>query len=194
LRTPQAVLANDTASPLLLSGPFTVEAVQPQELSLDDGASPIGGAPERGEETFDLGEPETATLPLAGKENREADAKNADSYIENMIRLLRLDGVRFPDTKEMKFSRRFCISVRSYWLGEQTEPIVPFDRCHHSSIPGWLAIARLWHAARDQLYEFAAGSLALVVSGARVRPKTARFASHCLAGVGGLELGNVRLS
>jgi adenine-specific DNA-methyltransferase len=83
-----------------VSGPFTVEAVQPQELSLDEGASPIGGAPEREEDTFDLGKPETDILLPVGTENREADAKNADSYIENMIRLLRLDGVRFPDTRK----------------------------------------------------------------------------------------------
>ena len=96
-----------------VSGPFTVEAVQPQELSLDDNASPIGGAPEPNGETFDLGKPQTDALPPAGVENREADAKNADSYIENMMRLLRLDGVRFPDNKEMKFSRLDQMGARS---------------------------------------------------------------------------------
>jgi hypothetical protein len=28
----------------------------------------------------------------------------------------------------------FCMSVRSCWFGEQTKPIVHFDRCHHSSL------------------------------------------------------------
>jgi adenine-specific DNA-methyltransferase len=97
-----------------VSGPFTVEAVQPQELSLDDGASPIGGVPEPAEEIFDLGKGEAAVLPPAGTgENPETDAKNADSYIENMTRLLRIDGVRFPDNKEMKFSRLDPMGARS---------------------------------------------------------------------------------
>ena len=86
-----------------VSGPFTVEAVQPPALSLDDGTSPIGGAPERAGETFDFSELHEANSETG--ENRETDAKNADRYIDNMIRLLRLDGVRFPDNKEMKFSR-----------------------------------------------------------------------------------------
>jgi adenine-specific DNA-methyltransferase len=108
-----------------VSGPFTVEAVQPQELSLDEADSPIGGAPEPDTETFDgssepqrqeiaegpapahvgNAEPIDLAMPARVGENREAEARNADSYIENMIRLLRLDGVRFPDNKEMKFSR-----------------------------------------------------------------------------------------
>ena len=88
-----------------VSGPFTVEAMQPQELSLDDSASPIGGAPEPDEEIFDTGNGVGATPPAGIGEDRDADAMNADTYIDNMIRLLRLDGVRFPDNKEMKFSR-----------------------------------------------------------------------------------------
>jgi adenine-specific DNA-methyltransferase len=93
-----------------VSGPFTVEAVQPQELSLDH-ESPIGGAPEPDEEkeTFDLRRLESSGFG----ENREADVKNADSYVDTMIRLLRLDGVRFPDNKEMKFSRLEPLGMRS---------------------------------------------------------------------------------
>jgi adenine-specific DNA-methyltransferase len=108
-----------------VSGPFTVEAVQPQELSLDEADSPIGGAPEPDTETFDGGaepqrqeiakgptpayvgnaEPIDLAMPAGVVQNREAESRNAESYIENMIRLLWLDGVRFPDNKEMKFSR-----------------------------------------------------------------------------------------
>lgn len=70
-----------------VSGPFTVEAVQPPELSpgqLEEAESPIGGAPE-----------ELSTF----------DAKNAESYLDHMQQLLEMDGVRFPDNKEKAFSR-----------------------------------------------------------------------------------------
>ncbi|MFZ0494750.1 MAG: hypothetical protein WBD78_04805 [Methylocella sp.] len=96
-----------------MSGPFTVEAVQPQELSLDESAVPIGGAPEPDEETFDIGKGEVAMPPAGIGEDREADAKNADTYIDNMTRLLRQDGVRFPDNKEMKFSRLDAMGAQS---------------------------------------------------------------------------------
>ena len=39
---------------------------------------------------------------LPGLEN---DPTNAEAYLEKMIRLLRLDGVRFPDNKAVKFGR-----------------------------------------------------------------------------------------
>lgn len=68
-----------------VSGPFTVEAVQPPEQSIGVYDSPIGGAPEELEDTFDL--------------------KNVDSYLDEMTRLLRMDGVRFPNNRESKFSR-----------------------------------------------------------------------------------------
>ncbi len=96
-----------------VSGPFSVEAVQPQEFSLDDDASPIGGAPEPDEETFDIGQGEAAMPPAGIGEDRETDTRNADTYIDNMIRLLRLDGVRFPDNKEMKFSRLDAMGAQS---------------------------------------------------------------------------------
>ena len=85
-----------------------MEGVIPAEESIDDGEeeSPIGGAPEA-LETFgrdgspsrpdDGGFGETA-LPIAN------DPQNAEAYLDKMIRLLRGDGVRFPDNKVMKFS------------------------------------------------------------------------------------------
>lgn len=96
-----------------VSGPFSVEAVQPQEFSLDESASPIGGAPEPDEQTFHIGKGEVAMPPAGIGEDREADAKNADTYIDNMIRLLHMDGVRFPDNKEMKFTRLDPMGARS---------------------------------------------------------------------------------
>jgi adenine-specific DNA-methyltransferase len=95
--------------------------VQPQELSLDDGTSPIGGAPEPLGRTFEVGTPDIAT------ENRETDAKNADSYIDSMIRLLRLDGVRFPDNKEMKFSRLDAMGALSATIHAEGRWIQPSE-------------------------------------------------------------------
>jgi len=68
-----------------VSGPFTVEAVQPPEQSIGVTDGLFDGAPEELEDTFDL--------------------KNVDSYLDEMTRLLRMDGVRFPNNQEMKFSR-----------------------------------------------------------------------------------------
>ena len=75
---------------LRVSGPFTVEAVQPAEVSLDTD-SPIGGEPEEDLDTF---EPEEA----------EGEPTNTEAYLDQMIRLLRNDGVRFPDNQTMQFA------------------------------------------------------------------------------------------
>jgi adenine-specific DNA-methyltransferase len=72
---------------LRVSGPFTVEGVQPAEETLDL-ESPIGGAPEELETFSAVDEP-----------------INAEAYLEKMIRLLRQDGVRFPDNKVLDFQR-----------------------------------------------------------------------------------------
>ena len=75
---------------LRVSGPFTVEAVQPAEASLDTD-SPIGGEPEEGLDTFE-------------SDGVEGEPTNAEAYLDQMIRLLRNDGVRFPDDQVMKFA------------------------------------------------------------------------------------------
>ncbi len=75
---------------LRVSGPFTVEAVQPAEESLHDD-SPIGGEPDEEPDTFESG-------------GNGSDAVNAEAYLDGMIRLLRNDGVRFPDNRTMKFA------------------------------------------------------------------------------------------
>ena len=73
-----------------VSGPFTVEAVQPAEESLDV-ESPIGGEPDEPLDTYDT-EPDGH------------DAINAEAYLDQVIRLLRNDGVRFPNNKTLKFA------------------------------------------------------------------------------------------
>lgn len=87
-----------------VSGPFTVEAVQPPEVSLDDAA---GGGPSGlfDGEPDDLGETFAAGVGGDGCGDGAVAATNAGAYLERMLRLLRMDGVRFPDNKEMRFTR-----------------------------------------------------------------------------------------
>ena len=73
-----------------VSGPFTVEAVQPPEESLDV-ESPIGGEPEEVSDTFDT-------------ETDGNNTVNAEAYLDQMIRLLQNDGVRFPNNQTLKFA------------------------------------------------------------------------------------------
>jgi adenine-specific DNA-methyltransferase len=86
-----------------VSGPFTVEAVQPPEMSLgeptlttvkDEGL--FGGKPEDLEETFEVRMVETRT---------EHEAQNLDAYLDQMIRYLRMDGITFPNNKHNTFTR-----------------------------------------------------------------------------------------
>ena len=73
-----------------VSGPFTVEAVQPAEESLDLDA-PIGGEPEEPTDTF-----EDAA--------EGHDVVNTEAYLDKIIRLLKNDGVKFPDNRTMQFA------------------------------------------------------------------------------------------
>jgi adenine-specific DNA-methyltransferase len=83
-----------------VSGPFTMEAVMPLEESLA-AESPIAGAPEE-MSTF------PSSLATAGEERGGgvgAEPANAEAYLDKMLRLLRADGVRFPNNKVLKFTR-----------------------------------------------------------------------------------------
>jgi adenine-specific DNA-methyltransferase len=77
-----------------VAGPFTVEGVIPAEESIDlePQESPIGGAPDEMDAFGGDGD------AIA------SEAQNAEAYIDRMIRLLREDGVRFPDNRVMKFA------------------------------------------------------------------------------------------
>ena len=91
-----------------VSGPFTVEAVQPPEVSLGDVIeTPIGGEPEEIEDAFVGGSAGNATA------DGDSEAKNAEAYLDQMFRLLKIDGVRFPDNKQMSFTRIEPMSGRS---------------------------------------------------------------------------------
>lgn len=75
---------------LRVTGPFTVEAVQPAEESLGD-ESPIGGEPEEELQTFET-------------DGVEHEPTNVEAYLDRMMRLLLNDGVGFPDNQKMKFA------------------------------------------------------------------------------------------
>ena len=80
-----------------VSGPFTVEAVQPPEMSLGD-ATMV--------ETGFAGEPDELSDTFAIREVQMGEsAQNLEAYLSKMVDLLRMDGVRFPDNKQKKFTR-----------------------------------------------------------------------------------------
>lgn len=83
-----------------VSGPFTVEAVQPPEMML-------GAAETVTVEEFD-GTPEEMTTFEALREvetRADQEAQNIEAYLDQMMRLLKMDGVRFPNNKELRFHR-----------------------------------------------------------------------------------------
>jgi adenine-specific DNA-methyltransferase len=82
-----------------VSGPFTVEAVQPPEMSLGDvevlAVGEFAGAPN-----------DLETFAIRMVESRvDQEAQNLDAYLDQMIRYLKLDGVMFPNNRTMKFHR-----------------------------------------------------------------------------------------
>ena len=97
---------------LRVSGPFTVEAVQPAESSLDSD-SPIGSEPIEGLDTFE-------------SDDVESEPTNAEAYLDQMIRLLRNDGVRFSNDQKMKFAtldplEDGILHAKGSWKGDDVE-------------------------------------------------------------------------
>lgn len=85
-----------------VTGPFTVEAVQPPEMSLSE---PVA---EPASEGGFAGEPDEmgATFVTRFVEPRpDMDVQNVDAYLDTMIQLLRADGVKFPGNRTMRFTR-----------------------------------------------------------------------------------------
>jgi adenine-specific DNA-methyltransferase len=89
-----------------VSGPFTVEAVQPPEMSLGD---VMGGrhegteAPRHEGEDENLGE--LATFEVRPVELGVGGSEDMAAYLDKMVRLLRGDGVTFPNNQHVKFTR-----------------------------------------------------------------------------------------
>ena len=98
-----------------VSGPFTVEAVQPAEESLGVD-SPIGGEPQDVPDTFDT-------------ETDGNNTVNAEAYLDQMIRLLRNDGVQFPNNQTLKFATLDPIEgdilhAEGSWENDDTERLI----------------------------------------------------------------------
>lgn len=103
-----------------VSGPFSMEAVMPAEESLRDD-SPI--EKEINElETFEPGDAQGGASQTASEE-----PTNAEAYLDKMVRLLRTDGVRFPNNRVMKLTRlELCDGVYIHAEGEwEFEPGQP---------------------------------------------------------------------
>jgi adenine-specific DNA-methyltransferase len=81
-----------------VSGPFTVEAVQPPEMSLGEAiemdTGQFAGEPDELAGTFVVREVQVGESP-----------QNVEAYLVKMVELLKMDGVRFPGNKHMKFTR-----------------------------------------------------------------------------------------
>jgi len=98
-------------SKVRVAGPFTMEGVIPAQESIEseedeNTVSPIGGAPVE-METF-------------GDEGIESDAQNTKAYLDRMVRLLRGDGVRFPDNKVATFTQLESLADGSILHAEGT--------------------------------------------------------------------------
>jgi adenine-specific DNA-methyltransferase len=84
-----------------VSGPFTVEAVQPPEMSLGDvidagDEGGFAGAPDELEGRFEVRMVETRA---------DLDAANLPAYLDQMFRYIRADGVRFLNNRQMRWTR-----------------------------------------------------------------------------------------
>ena len=89
-----------------VSGPFTVEAVQPPEMTLGDNVDPHTG----GEGLF-AGDPDALPEGFEPRKLRvveprpELDTRNVSAYLDQMFRYLKADGVRFLNNKQMRWTR-----------------------------------------------------------------------------------------
>lgn len=87
-----------------VSGPFTVESVQPPEVNLGAGAEAgFGGAPE-GLDAFDGYGASSGALSVS-ESVAEWDGTNLRAYLAQMHGHLKRDGVLFLNRKQMLFSR-----------------------------------------------------------------------------------------
>lgn len=80
-----------------VSGPFTVEAVQPPEMSLGDVESlGFGGEPDSLDGELPVG---------TNHQGTDIDVANVAAYLDQMFRFIRADGVRFLNNKQMTWSK-----------------------------------------------------------------------------------------
>jgi adenine-specific DNA-methyltransferase len=87
---------------LRVCSPFTVEGMIPSEESVDlESESPIGGAPEE----IEAFEGADSGYSPGAAEASKTEPQNAEAYVDKIIRLLRQDGVLFPNNRSIKFDR-----------------------------------------------------------------------------------------
>ncbi|XVJ59535.1 MAG: site-specific DNA-methyltransferase [Tepidisphaera sp.] len=80
-----------------VTGPFTVEAVQPPEMSLGDSVSgDFAGEPEQMQTGFDV---------RIVEPKNDLEVANIGAYLDQMTRFLKADGVRFLNNRQMKWTR-----------------------------------------------------------------------------------------
>jgi len=82
-----------------VSGPFSVEAVQPPEMSLGDvveTGGTFGNEPDELDEFFKIRMVEA---------REELDVANVGAYLDQMFRFIKVDGVRFLNNKQMKWTK-----------------------------------------------------------------------------------------
>jgi adenine-specific DNA-methyltransferase len=121
-----------------VSGPFTVEAVQPPALTLGEifktiEAVGFDGEPDELEGTFaDPDGPQPAKGLRHIETLEQLEAQNVDAYLDKMTRYLRNDGVRFPNNKQMRFTRLEAMTgdpnglhAEGRWAAEGTEDADP---------------------------------------------------------------------
>lgn len=81
-----------------VSGPFTVEAVQPPEMTLGDvvDVGEFDGAPDELDGQFEI---------RMVERTNDLEAANVGAYLDQMFRYIKADGVRFLNNKQMKWTR-----------------------------------------------------------------------------------------
>ena len=145
-----------------VSGPFTVEAVQPPEMTLGDAAALAEPEPGFGDAPESAGPTWGARMV---EPRPDLEVQNATAYLHKMLALLKADGVRFPNNKQMTFTR--------------LEPL--FDSGAGDSIHAEGA----WQAAADQANsgtgeQVAAVATVGVVFGPQYGPVTAKMVEEVI--------------
>lgn len=91
-----------------VSGPFTVESVQPPEMTLGDVTDrsddpEFAGSPEELEAFHGESEP-VRGVPIV-EPKTDLEVANVGTYLDQMFRFIKQDGVRFLNNKQMRWSR-----------------------------------------------------------------------------------------
>lgn len=125
-----------------VSGPFSVEAVQPPEMSLGDVVGAAEGA--FGEEPDELDQFFHVRMVEA---RGEIEMANISAYLDQMFRFIKADGVRFLNNKQMKWTKleplfdggaaaAGAFHADGRWTGVGEEDKDPDGRCNVAVVFG----------------------------------------------------------